>query len=200
MSNWLTQADIDGVRAFGLNTIVQDGFFSKSDLMLNIRGFILHHDAMALGIINNDPSDDFNVPSYMGTPGVLGSQIWASTRGDVVFMAAGGKAHAGTGQWRSIPTNQGNNYCAALETDHTTGTGWSDRLRRAIDVVSLVVVRNHNIDIDNWMCGHKEYAPRRKDDPESFGLDDWRWRITTGQIYGGSGQVDPGAGKCFGWW
>lgn len=198
MSGWLNQADIDGVRAFGLNVIVQPGFFNKSDMMLNTRGFMLHHDALALGVVNDNPNDDYSVPNYMGTPGVLGSQIWASTRGDVVFMAAGGKGHAGLGQWRSIPRNQGNNFCAALETDHTVGTGWSDPLRRAIDVVTLVVVRNHNIDIDNWVCGHVEYAPDRKQDPEGFGLSDWRNRVSTGQIYGGSGQVETK--KCFGWW
>jgi N-acetyl-anhydromuramyl-L-alanine amidase AmpD len=107
-------------------------------------------------------------------------------------MAAGGKGHAGKGKWRSIPADAGNNYTAALETDHTVGTGWSNPLRRAIDVVSLVVVRNHNIDVDNWMCGHLEYAPTRKQDPDAYALNDWRWRVKTGNIFGGSGQTN--------WW
>lgn len=199
MSGWLTQADIDGVRAFGLNVVVQPGFFNKSDMMLNTRGFMLHHDALALGVVNDNPADDYDVPNYMGTPGVLGSQIWASTRGDVVFMAAGGKGHAGLGQWRSIPANQGNNFCAALETDHTVGVGYSYPLLRAIDVVTFVVVRNHGIDVNNWVCGHREYAPTRKQDPDAFDLAAWRSRISTGQLYGGSGQV-IGTRKWFGWW
>jgi hypothetical protein len=196
MSGWVTQADIDGVRDLGVRVSVQSGFFNKSDMMLNIRGFMLHHDAMALGVVNDNPNDDYNVPNYMGTPGVLGSQIWASTRGDVVFMAAGGKGHAGRGQWRAIPTDAGNNYCAALETDHTPGTGWSNPLRRAIDVVSFVIVRNHNIDVDNWMCGHKEYAPTRKQDPDDFDLNGWRNRIKSGALFGGGTETR----KCFGWW
>jgi len=195
MSGWITRKDVEDIRSFGLNVIEQPGWENKSDTMLNIRGWMLHHDAMALGL-NNNPNDDFNVPTYMGTPGVLGSQIWGSTGGDVVIMAAGGKGHAGVGQWRAIPRDQGNNYCAAMETDHTTGSGWSNPLRRAIDVVSLVVVRNHNIDVDNWMCGHREYAPTRKSDPDAFDLDDWRWRVSTGNIYGGSGQQ---TGWCSGW-
>ena len=205
MSGWISQRDIDGIRSFGVRVIEQPGWQNKSDMMLNTTGFMLHHDALALGIVNNDPNDDFNVPNHMGRPGVLGSQLWASTRGEVVIMAAGGKGHAGNGQWRSIPANRGNNYCAALETDHTVGTGWSNPLLRAIDVVTLVVVRNHNIDVDNWVCGHREYAPNRKVDPDAYDLNAWRFRIRTGQIFGGSGQVtpppdNPGNGKCFGWW
>jgi len=46
------------------------------------------------------------------------------------------------------------------------------------------------------VCGHREYAPTRKEDPEGFGLDDWRWRVSTGNIYGGSGQQ---TGWCSGW-
>lgn len=197
MTGWITPKDVADIRSFGVTVIEQPGCYNKSDMMLNIRGWMLHHDALALGLDSN-PNNDFNVPNYMGTPGILGSQFWGSTRGEVVLMAAGGKGHAGLGQWRAIPQNQGNNYCAAMETDHTTGTGWSNPLLRAIDVVSLVVIRNHNIDISNWVCGHLEYAPLRKQDPEGYNLNAWRTRMATGQIFGGTGQVDTK--KCFGWW
>jgi hypothetical protein len=193
MSGWVTRRDIEDIRSFGVTVIEQPGWENKSDMMLSIAGLMLHHDALALGL-NDNPNDDFNVPNHMGTPGVLGSQFWASTRGEVVIMAAGGKGHAGLGQWGAIPRDRGNNYCAAIETDHTIGTGWSDRLRRGIDVVSFVVVRNHGVDVSSWACGHREYAPTRKSDPDAFDLNDWRRRISTGQIYGGSGQ-----GNCFGW-
>lgn len=185
MTGWVTRQDIEDIRSFGVTVIEQPGWEGKSDQFLSIRGFMLHHDALGLGVVNDNPADDYNVPNYMGQPGVLGSQLWASTKGVVVVMAAGGKGHAGTGQWRGIPANQGNAYCAALETDHTTGTGWSDPLRRAIDVVSYVIVRNHGVDVDSMVCGHKEYAPTRKNDPEGFDCDAWRSRLKSGALFGG---------------
>lgn len=173
---WVTRKDIDDIKKYGVKVIEQPNWMIKSDNAFDIKGGMLHHDAMALGLVNTDPSDDFNVPAYMGTPGNLGSQFWASTRGEVVIMAAGGKGHAGTGQWGSIPANRGNTFCFAVETDHTDGTGWSDPLMWAIDVIFHVMIVNHGIDIDTWICGHKEYAPTRKHDPEAYSMPQMRLR------------------------
>jgi N-acetyl-anhydromuramyl-L-alanine amidase AmpD len=43
-------------------------------------------------------------------------------------------------------------------------------------VTTRLFVDEFSIDVTQWLAGHKEYAPTRKIDPESFDLDAWRER------------------------
>lgn len=171
----------DKARARGLRVIERPGWESRSDGSFDARGVMLHHDAMGLGYVDNDLSNNLNVVANMERPGANGSQLWIGRdtlgRMCLVFMAAGRKFHAGNGRgFRSIAANTGNATTVGIETDHTTGTGWDDELRHYIDVTTRLLVEEFDLDAQRDLAGHREYAPDRKPDPENFDLDAWRAR------------------------
>jgi hypothetical protein len=117
----------------------------------------------------------------MAENGVNGAQLWIRNTGAVYFLAAGLKWHAGSGSgWRSIPANQGNANLVGIETDHTFGQEWTTPMLASIVVVTQELCSLYDIDPDQWCCGHKEYAPNRKPDPENFDLDAWRAAVKRG--------------------
>lgn len=87
--------------------------------------------------------------------------------------------------FRSIPAGQGNSLTVGIETDHTTGTGWDDDMMHYIDVTTILFCDEFSIDPDRWLAGHREYAPGRKPDPESYDLDAWRARVKGRAPWGG---------------
>lgn len=178
-------------RALGLNVIELQGWETnfETDGPFDARGVLLHHDAMALGYVNADLSDNLNVPKNMARSG-NGSQVWIGrdlqNRMALVFMASGRKWHAGSGSgFRSIPAEQGNSLTIGIETDHTTGTGWDDEMMHYIDVTTILFCDEFGIDPDRWLAGHREYAPGRKPDPESYDLNAWRARVKGRAPWGG---------------
>jgi N-acetylmuramoyl-L-alanine amidase len=169
----------------GMNVLEMGGWEGKGEGGTFVpRGILLHHDAMGLGYIDSNLSNNLNVPKYMSQNGNDGSQVWigrdTANRMTLVFLAAGIKWHAGRGQgFRSIPSGQGNTYCIGIETDHTTGTGWDADIMRYIDLTTWLFCDEFSIDPDRWLAGHREYAPDRKVDPESYDLNAWRQRAKT---------------------
>lgn len=141
-------------------------------------GIILHHDGMGLGW-NSNPNDDLNVPKNMAKPGSYGSQLWVQDTGAVAIISAGRMPHAGRGSgYKKILANQGNRLAWGIETDHTYGNLWPQVQLDSIDTVCRVLIRIDNLD-PVTCCGHKEYAPGRKADPERLDLNAWRTRIAT---------------------
>ncbi|SDP08769.1 hypothetical protein SAMN04515671_2908 [Nakamurella panacisegetis] len=164
------------LRAAGLTVVEMPGWAERgeSDGQFMNLGLILHHDGMGLGY-DDDPSNDANVPANMAPLGHDGSQFWVSRTGVWYCMAAGRKWHAGKGPgWGSIPADGGNTRCAGIETDHTIGNPWSPELARSILVGSRALALAYGYDVDQFCCGHREFAPGRKSDPENYDLDAWR--------------------------
>jgi len=157
------------LRAVGLDVLELPGWKTQgeTDGGFNPHGIILHHDAMGLG--------NLNVPNYMHQNGVNGAQFWVGKDGRWVCIAAGRKWQAGTGgPWRGIPQDSGNKFTCGVETDHTVGQIWTTAQVAAIDLGCQALVHHYEWDVARYCCGHKEYAPTRKIDPENFDLNAWR--------------------------
>ena len=152
-----------------------DGWATRgeSDGPFNPLGLILHHDAMGLGF-RGIPSQIFNVPANMSQNGIDGSQLWVARSGEWWTMAAGRKWHAGLGQWQNIPTDDGNSCTIGVETDHTVGDPWESQQFDSINIGCRALAAHYALDIPGMCCGHREYAPTRKIDPDNFDLDAWR--------------------------
>ena len=168
------------LRDAGLNVIEMPGWQDRgeSDGPFNPIAIMLHHDGMGLGF-NTNPNDDMNVPNYMSRNGVNGAPFWVRKDGVWVVLAAGRKWHAGIGNgWKAIPANQGNTYSAGVETDHTTGNPWPKEQLDSIHVGCRALVKAYGWDAANC-CGHKEYAPGRKTDPENFDMNAWRMYLSS---------------------
>lgn len=159
----------------GLTVIQMPGWMSRSaqDGPFNPKGIMLHHDGMGLGF-NKDPRDDLNVPKNMSKDNTNGSQIWISNKGVVALVAAGRTWHAGEGKgWGKIPKDRGNEFCVGVETDHYPGNPWPTLQLNAINLATKVMFDEYGFDTQ-YCCGHREYAPNRKADPERFDLNAWR--------------------------
>jgi hypothetical protein len=168
----------DVLRAAGVTVIEMPGWKDNADYSdgataFDPRGIILHHDAEGLGF-DNDPSNDMNVPNYMQGSGHGGSQLWVRKDGAFCVLAAGRKWHAGSGDgWGAIRAGNVNADALGIETDHTTGDPWPAVMVDAINRGSRALVRHYGWNPSDC-CGHREYAPGRKPDPENFDLNAWR--------------------------
>jgi hypothetical protein len=172
----VTIADIAGpLRAAGLTVVELPGWSSRgeSDGGFTPLGVIWHHDGEGLGF-NDDPTDDNNVADFMSQNGNNGAQLWIRRDGVVHLLAAGRKWHAGIGSgFGQVPANDGNTFAVGIETDHTFGNPWPSELVDAVLTTSAVLGEHYGWSTQN-MCGHKEYAPDRKPDPESIDCGEWR--------------------------
>jgi hypothetical protein len=167
----VTSGLVAAFRAAGIPVVEMSGWQNRGESgAFNIRGIILHHDAM--GLHNN------NVAEYMSQNGNDGAQLWIKYTGELFILAAGCKWHAGSGNgWGSIPGGQGNAYAVGIETDYS-GTGpWAQAMLNTIDNTCRVIVKYHGLNPQRDCCGHKEYAPDRKVDPGNFDCNAWRGRI-----------------------
>jgi hypothetical protein len=168
----------DPLRAAGLAVTELPGWRTRgeSDGGFSPIGVIWHHDGMGLGF-DGDPSNDDNVAEFMSQNGNNGAQIWIRKDGNVHLLASGRKWHAGIGRgFGDIPANDGNTFAVGIETDHTFGNPWPQELVDAIVATSAVLGNQYGWSTSN-MCGHKEYAPDRKPDPEGVDCNEWR-RLT----------------------
>lgn len=164
------------LRAAGLQVVELPGWRDRGETdggFLNL-GIFYHHDAMGLGF-RGDPSQFFNVPQFMSQNGNDGSQFWVARPGVWYILANGRKWHAGLGQgWGKIPADDGNTYCCAMETDHRPGDPWEPQMLDSINRGCRALAIEYGWDVDNYCCGHKEYAPDRKIDPDMIDLNAWR--------------------------
>jgi LysM repeat protein len=140
------------------------------------RGVVFHHTASNRNA-GADPSLAICVHGRSDLPGPL-CNVLVARDGTVYVIAAGRTNHAGLGgAWRNIPKNSGNAYLAGVEVENNgIGEPWPERQLRACDQVFatlLVGLRRR----ESWLCGHKEWAPKRKIDPANIDLDDYRLRV-----------------------
>jgi hypothetical protein len=160
---------IDALRADGLVVTEYPECRNKATPgSFNPRAVMWHHDASAFG-----PSP--SVPAMIAdqgnssTPPPL-AQCWVDTAGGWTVCACGRCNHAGTGSgWGNIRADRGNEDAIGVETDHTTGEPWPEAQLHGLRAGTAAIMRHAGWNPDNALCGHKEYAPGRKPDPD--GLD-----------------------------
>lgn len=165
-ATWLA----DALRAGGLKVVEHDGWKTRgrpaSVGNFDPKAIVVHHDASAVGPTPSEANYIANVGRPPGTPAPL-SQLWVDYDGVWHVLAAGRANHAGEGAgWGVIPANSGNTYALGIETDHTTGEKLPQGQYDSIVKGVAVLARYMKIDVRKAVCGHKEYAPGRKTDPD----------------------------------
>ncbi len=131
-----------------------------------------------------------------GRPGINGPlcNILVARDGTVYLVAAGRANHAGKGgPWQGIPEDSGNAYLIGVEVENDgVGEPWSSELLQACDVVFATLLLGLRRKSD-WVCGHKEWAPRRKIDPARIDMSRYRKRVSA-EMRTLAGGVPPPSG------
>ena len=169
----VTAGFVSALRAAGLDVVEMPGWQDRGESgSFNIRGLLLHHDAMGL---HND-----NVPHFMSQNGENGAQLWVKYTGQVYVLAAGLKWHAGAGGgFRNIPAGNGNAYCLGVETDYKGSGPRESAIDEAIHKLTRVAVQFYGMNPQRDLACHREYAPDRKIDLANFDADAWRARAAS---------------------
>lgn len=131
--------------------------------MPKVVGVMCHHTA------NPHPG---NMPSYQmlidGRPDLAGplAQLGLGRDGTYYVIAAGRANHAGKGQWQKVPQDAGNQLMIGIEAEHSGNPAdpWPEVQMEAYARGVAALLRQIGADA-TMCCGHKEYAPHRKQDP-----------------------------------
>lgn len=173
---WLAKTLADA----GLKVAEQPGWQDRGrGPMGAVRGIICHHTAgPKAGIM---PSLSLITKGRPDLSGPL-AQLGLGRDGTFFVIAAGRANHAGAGSWKGITT--GNSSFIGIEAENA-GDGsdpWPavqmDAYKRGV----AAILKKIGAD-ETMCCGHKEYAPRRKIDP-NFDMVDFRADVA--KIMGGA--------------
>ena len=85
----------------------------------------------------------------------------------ITIVAAGRANHAGQGDYRSIPTNQGNRRSIGIENQNDGRQDWPAQQVEAMRRLDAALLA-HLGKSTNFLLDHKTYAPRRKVDRHTF--------------------------------
>lgn len=167
MTNLLWLADV--ARNAGLEVEECQGWESRGRTycQMNPRGVVCHHTA---GPAHGDmPSLDLLVAGRKNLPGPL-SHYGLGRSGKVYVVAAGTANHAGKGGWQGLGSN-----CdvVGIEAENTGKDTWPQVQLDAY--IALVAAICEKLSIDTAMvAAHREWAPKRKPDPHSIDMNEFR--------------------------
>ena len=165
---WLPSA----LKAAGLKVNTVGGWETRGKPQMHPKVVVLHHTAAPPG--RNAPSLQVVIDGRSDLPGPL-CHVLIGRDGVCHVIASGRAHHAGTGQWFGVT---GNSNAIGIEVENvgTPAEPWKPALVETM--VRCAAACADAADIPPRMvCGHKEWAPRRKVDPHSLSLDDIRARI-----------------------
>ena len=170
----------DALRAEGVTVEEHPGWRERGSATFNPKGVICHHTA---GPARGDaPSLRICVEGRSDLPGPL-CQIVLARSGRAIVIASGRANHAGPGGWRGL---EGNTSVFGIEAENTgVGEPWSAVQLDAYVRCVAALCRRGAIPV-GMVCGHKEWAPRRKIDPK--GIDMVRFRA---DVVARLGPVSP---------
>ncbi len=124
-----------------------------------------HKDAPSLGLVTR------------GRANLRGPlcQILLARSGTCHIVAAGHANHAGKGNgWRGVPAGSGNSKWFGIEAENDgVGEAWSNEQYTAFVVCTAALLHRIGQD-ESRLLGHKEWAPRRKIDPNGIDMDRMR--------------------------
>ena len=158
----------DALRAEGVKVVEAAGWRDRGSATFSPKGVICHHtagpkrgDAPSLGVcINGRP----------GLPGPL-CQIVLARSGTAHVIASGRANHAGLGGWRGL---EGNTSVFGIEAENTgAGEPWPPVQYDAYVRCVAALCRRGQIAV-GMVCGHKEWAPKRKIDPAGIDMAKFR--------------------------
>lgn len=159
----------DALRAAGLQVEEIAGWQSRGSASFEPQVLVVHHTAGAAG----KPAPSLGI-CINGRPGLSGPLCQVLLGRDGVFrvIAAGRANHAGAGGFRGVT---GNTYSLGLEVENvgTVLEPWTPETVALMHRASAALLKGMGRDA-SWLCGHKEWAPRRKIDPHSLNMDEFR--------------------------
>jgi peptidoglycan hydrolase-like protein with peptidoglycan-binding domain len=151
----------------------------------SVAGVVCHHTGTPGALDKNMPTLDVLINGRSDLSGPL-SQLGLGRDGTYYVVAAGRCYHAGAGQWKGI---SGNSRFIGIEGENggSRTDAWPpeqmDAYRRGV----AAILKQIGADV-SMCCGHREYAPHRKDDP-LFDMDQFRADVQA--ILRGAGTVRP---------
>ena len=157
----------------------------------NIFGIICHHTGVKnpaklnMPTLNSLRDGRKAEPGLAALPGPL-AQLGLGRDGTYFVVAAGRAAHAGKGSFKGI---SGNRQFIGIEAENggTANDPWPDIQLEAYQRGVAAILKHLGKDA-SFCCGHKEYAPGRKDDP-SLNMNDFR--VAVGAFLNGTTPVPP---------
>jgi hypothetical protein len=152
------------LRSFGLTVVEVNGWQTRGSDAFNPRGSVDHHTAGPRR--GNAPSLNVCINGRADLPGPL-CNVLVGRDGTCYVVAAGRANHAGTGGWGGL---SGNASVYGVERENV-GDGSEPWTLQQYDTAArvhaaLVSAAGGRADL---VCGHKEWAPRRKVD--AWGVD-----------------------------
>jgi|SRR5215213_3510254 len=172
----------DVLKNAGLKVSLVDGWETRGlgDIG-NVFGVICHHTGVKNASKLNMPTlkslrDGRKAePGLAALPGPL-AQLGLGRDGTYFVIAAGRAAHAGKGSFRGV---SGNLRFIGIEAENggTSNDPWPDIQLEAYHRGVAAILKRLGKDA-SFCCGHKEYAPTRKDDP-SLNMDNFRSAVAS---------------------
>jgi hypothetical protein len=167
----------DAFRAAGLKVVETPGWKARGrPYSFAPRGVIFHHTASPKGS-GAVPSLKICIEGRSDLPGPLCHALVG--RDGVVHLIAAGRAnHAGLGGPRlTIPQDSANSYMAGVEVENSgVGEPWPEQQLNVCAQVFATLLMTFNRSED-WLLGHKEWAPTRKIDPHPIDMHAFRARV-----------------------
>lgn len=173
----------DWLRNAGLAVVEVDGWKTRGSSSFNPGGVVCHHTAG--GPSGDIPSLRVLIHGRSDLPGPL-CQIGLARSGTCYVVAAGRANHAGSGGWKGLV---GNSSVWGIEAENR-GTNaaepWKPAQLEAYHVLAAVL-QEHTVKgpDEDYVCGHKEWAPNRKVDPHTLSMSEFRAIVAA--ILGGEG-------------
>lgn len=158
----------DALRAEGVRVVENPGWDERGSPTFSPRGVICHHTA---GPARGDaPSLNVCINGRPGLPGPL-CQVVLARSGTAHVIASGRANHAGLGGWRGL---EGNTSVLGIEGENTgTGEPWPPVQYEAYVRCVAALCRKLQLPV-GMVCGHKEWAPKRKIDPAGIDMTKFR--------------------------
>jgi len=158
----------------------------------NIFGVICHHTRVRnpgrlnMPTLNSLRNGRKAEPGLAALPGPL-AQLGLGRDGTYYIIAAGRAAHAGKGSFRGV---SGNLRFIGIEAENegTASDPWPQIQLEAYQRGVAAILKHLGKD-SSFCCGHKEYAPGRKDDP-SFNMEEFR-RVVAAIMNGATPAPPP---------
>ena len=126
-----------------------------------VRGVMIHHTAGARKY--NMPSLDLLMKGRSDLSGPL-AQLGLGRDGTFYIIAAGRANHAGEGKWRGITSGNSSFIGIEVENAGTEDDPYPDVQMEALRRGVAAILKHVGAEA-SMVCGHKEYAPKRKIDP-----------------------------------
>lgn len=143
------------LRAAGLNVIEVDGWQTRGSATFNPRGGVDHHTAGSNK--GNAPSLGVCIRGRAGLPGPL-CNVLQGFDGTAYVVASGRANHAGPGSWKGLI---GNSSVYGVERENDGHSPQRPGQQESAERLWAALLG----DIDaSLLCGHLEWAPRRKID------------------------------------